>query len=628
MAVDVNATRRQRAWDSISDGASRTWTRQFRGSTYSLTLSSPQIRALHGGLVFTVDVLATKDGEPIYEDRLNSPNPPMGVVGTDGKVTDGPRQAFRQHVVDVVRAATADFTKPHLMRGQDGNFLGDTLAVRSSTADGRVESDASTSWSTIRAGNSLAASTSETKYNVSASDNSGVEYEIRQLFLDFDTSSLGSGATISNGVFTLYGTGVAETDTDGYDVQIRFKDWGGSVTTADYVSSPTNWNACTLMGHLAVGSWNQTNNTANNFTVDSYADVSKTGTTYVVVGMSGYTTTTPAPTGGNRIETYLADNTGTTSDPLLTVTYTPGSTAWTQTLTGTVTPGGTVAKKVTSTKTGTVTPAATLANKTAKALTATVTPAATVANKVAQAVAGAVTPAAVIVQKIAKYLDGLVTPVGALSTGGQQHTLDGSVAPDGTVTNKTAKALAATVTPAAVIVNAIRKALSGDLAPDGSATNVRTQRQSLDGSVTPTATVTNLARKTLDATVTPTATVSKFVAKAVSGTVTLAGTVSKKVAKSLSSSVTPTATLAIKTAKALAGTVTPAGALAYVHRQGSMIWAVARDIASIFGSARDVSSIEVRAYDLEAVTSEATDQESIAATAFDVERIIGEAQDG
>ena len=320
MAVDVNATRRQRAWDSIPDGASRTWTRQFRGSSYSLTLSSPQIRTLNGGLVFSVDVLVTKDGTPFYDDRLNSPNPPLGVRGADGAISESPLQAFREHVIDAVRAATSDLTVPHLMRDDKGRLLGDTLAVRSDTADGRVSS-ANATWTTALDGSSLSASTSGTTDDVRCTFN-GSTYQIRQLFLGFDTSSLGSSATLSNGVFTLYGDTTAESNADGYDLQIRSYNWGGTLTTADYIDSnpQSNWTANALMAHMAVSSWVQTSGTANNLTVDSYSQVSKTGTTYVVVGLSGLGSGTP--TGANAIPTRLADFSGTSSDPLLTVTYT------------------------------------------------------------------------------------------------------------------------------------------------------------------------------------------------------------------------------------------------------------------------------------------------------------------
>lgn len=325
MAVDINATRRQRVLDSLATGASRTFSRTLGGVAYSCTLANPLIRTLNGMQVLTVDVSLTRNGVLVYEDRLNQPNPPNGIYQNNGSIQDNPLQALRNTILDVASAATNNWTTPWLKRNPDGSFGGDTLAVRSTTADGWVESDASTSWPTVRNGNSLSANTSTNPGTVEASDNGpGVEYQIRQFFLDFDTSSLGAGATLSNAVFTLYGTGTAETNTNSYDMQIRPFNWGGTLTTADYFdcSPETNWTAVTLMAHFSVASWNQTNNTANNFTVDSYANVSKTGVTYVVVGMSALGSTT-APTGVNSVEFYNANNAGTSSDPLLTVTYTP-----------------------------------------------------------------------------------------------------------------------------------------------------------------------------------------------------------------------------------------------------------------------------------------------------------------
>lgn len=279
--------------------------------------------------------------------------------------------------------------------------------------------------------------------------------------------------------------------------------------------------------------------------------------------------------------------------PRLAAAIMNAATAYTQTLSGTVTPAGTVAKKVTSTKTGTVTPAATIAQKVSKLLSGTVTPAADVATRVFNG-----------------------------------QTLEGSVTPTSSITNKVTKTLAGTVTPIGTIVNAVRKALSGAVAPDGTATNVRAQHQSIDGSVTPTASITNLVRQTLTATVTPAATVVKFVAKAVGGTVTPAGTVAKKVAKTLSGSVTPTATLVFKRAMTLTGTVTPAGAITNIYRKASVIWAVAHDALSIFATARDAEEIRGGAFDTATIDSQAYDQESLTAAAHDAASITGEARDG
>lgn len=593
MAVDVEETRRTRALLGVAPLRDRAWS----AGEFDFEVSNPRTRVLGESRVLTVEVLVRRNGFPVYEDRINMPNPPLGVRNDDGTVRENPLGALRDSIRDVVRAVTGDGRFPRLERRPDGTFKGDTLAVRSTTADGRVESDGTTSWNTVRNGNSLSASSASNPETVEASNiGPGTEYQLSQIYLDFDTSTLGASATISAAVFTLYGnsSGTPEVDTDNYDMQIRPYNWGGTVSTADWidVNPSTGWTDLTLMAHFDVGSWDAGSSNPNNFTTDSFADVSKTGVTYVVLGMSALGAGT-GPTGVNTVITRMADQAGTTSDPLLTVTYTPGGTAFTQSLGGTVTPAGSVSKKVTATKTGTVTPAATIAQKVSKPLGGTVTPAADVTTRVFSG-----------------------------------QTLEGSVTPTSSITNKVTKTLAATVTPVASIVNAVRKVLSGDVAPAGTATNVRTQHQSLDGSVTPTASIANLVRKTLTGTVTPIATVSKFVTKAVGGTVTPAGTVAKKVAKPLSGSVTPTATLVFKRALTLTATVTPAGAITNIYRKASVIWAVAHDALSIFATARDAEEIRVGAFDTATIDSQAYDQESLTAAAHDAASITGEARDG
>lgn len=328
MAVDVNATRRQRAWDSIPDGASRTWTRQFRGSTYSLTLTNPQIRALNGSLVFSVDMAVTKDGVLFFDDRVNMPNPPLGVRGNGGAVTENPLQALRDSLVQTLRVCTNDLTTPHLMRGRDGQFIGDTLSVRSSTADGRIRSP-DASYSTARnGGGALSTATGNATENVEYTW-TGSLYRIESIYLDFDTSSLGAGATVSAGTLTLYGSGTAETNTDSPTIQARGYDWGGTLTSADVVdfNPGTNWTNLAYLASMALTSWDQTSGNANNLTSQSGMTtwINKTGVSYCAVNFDASATTT-APTGSNVFNTRLADQAGTSSDPLLTVTYTPAMT--------------------------------------------------------------------------------------------------------------------------------------------------------------------------------------------------------------------------------------------------------------------------------------------------------------
>lgn len=326
MVTENLDTRLSEALAISSVESNRLWVTNYNREALTFRLENPQVRVLNRQSVFTVDVLLGIRGTIVFDDRVNLANPVLATRLTDGSISHNPYLALQKTLLDVALITTEKFTRPRLERILGNDFRGDTLAVRSTTADGKVESDGTISWSTARQGNSLSATTAINPDTVEASDiGPGTEYQIRQFFLDFDTSSLGSGATLSNGVFTLYGTGTAETNTNSYDMEIRPKDWGGTLTTADYVATaPTSgWTNLTLMSHFAVASWNQTNNTANNFTVDSYVDISKTAVTYVVMGLSGIGSTT-APTGVNLVTFYTADNTGTSSDPLLTVTYTPG----------------------------------------------------------------------------------------------------------------------------------------------------------------------------------------------------------------------------------------------------------------------------------------------------------------
>jgi hypothetical protein len=203
-----------------------------------------------------------------------------------------------------------------------------TLSQRSSTADGTVESGPAVNWNSTRAGTGLSANTSNAEDTILATL-SGANHTTRQAFFDFDTSSLTAGATVSAAVLTLYGNGNVEADTNNTNLSARIYDWSsGGLTTADYRDgTAAAWTGLSVFATFDVGSWNQTDTVANNFTSDAGAPalVSKTATTYIIVANDRIGNST-APTGANQVATYFADETGTASDPLLTVTYTPGAT--------------------------------------------------------------------------------------------------------------------------------------------------------------------------------------------------------------------------------------------------------------------------------------------------------------
>ena len=145
-----------------------------------------------------------------------------------------------------------------------------------------------------------------------------VIYNVYESFLSFDTSSIGGSGTVSAAVLNL--TSYADNSTTDFTIEARLRDWGASLTTADWV---TSLSALTLLAHRDTSSgW--TPATAYDLTDDAFAaNVSKTGSTRLLL-CSDHTTANTAPTGYESVSSYSADYTGTTRDPKLTVTYAAG----------------------------------------------------------------------------------------------------------------------------------------------------------------------------------------------------------------------------------------------------------------------------------------------------------------
>jgi hypothetical protein len=148
--------------------------------------------------------------------------------------------------------------------------------------------------------------------------NSG-HYQIGRMFLPFDTSTLGSGATISAATITLTSDYYSNADSEtAYLVSIAF-----TSITANTQFARANWGTGTDYGNRAITAWNPLGTSAEiTLTADGINNISKTGTTYFG-GMFGFDRAgATAPTGINNISPRSSDYAGTSSDPLLTVTYT------------------------------------------------------------------------------------------------------------------------------------------------------------------------------------------------------------------------------------------------------------------------------------------------------------------
>ena len=321
MAVDINEIRRQRVLDALAPASTLSWSQGSGNERVSFNILFANIRTRERSQLLTIALQATYRNRLIFEDRINLPNPPTQIRDINRILVDNPLQAIRSTLSDVVKITTKGLTVPRLERNPDGSFRGDTLAVRSGTNDGRVGST-NTTFATMAAGSGLSANTTEADTRVVWGFDT-VNYLGDMFFIDFDTSSLLAGATISAAVITLYGAFTGESDVDNYNLEARYKDWGGTVTTADWFDPRAGvWSGLVSGGNFNTSVWVQTEGTANNLSDSGvYISINKIGTTSLVVGFSGMDNATP--TGMNRVFTHAADEAGTAADPLFTITYTP-----------------------------------------------------------------------------------------------------------------------------------------------------------------------------------------------------------------------------------------------------------------------------------------------------------------
>lgn len=193
-----------------------------------------------------------------------------------------------------------------------------TLTVYADTTDGQIRSTSNT-YATARAGAALAAATAAT-LDETGQRWTGSNYLIDETFFGFDTSSLGASASVSAAIFSLYGF-EDHSDTD-FTWNCYLYDWGVALATGDWVAG-ASLSGLTLLGTFATTSFSAAG--YNDFSDVAFAaNVSKTGTTRVMTASSRQESGN-TPTGDEYVYSYFADQTGTTKDPKLVVTYTSGA---------------------------------------------------------------------------------------------------------------------------------------------------------------------------------------------------------------------------------------------------------------------------------------------------------------
>lgn len=226
---------------------------------------------------------------------------------------------WMMHVWD---SLIADRFIPRLSFGFDTLTVRPNANVESVSVDGRVQ-NFGVVWSTTHdAADGSSAQDSSANDYFTESYFSTPTYTINRAFFLFDTSALTASANISAAVFSLSGDGTAEENADSLTLYVVTTTPASNtaIGTADFDQV-----GAVDQGNMAASSWNETDGTYNDITLNSTGrgNISKTSITKFGTRDSADLNNS-APTGANRVNCYFADQAGTTKDPKLVITYSTG----------------------------------------------------------------------------------------------------------------------------------------------------------------------------------------------------------------------------------------------------------------------------------------------------------------
>lgn len=240
-------------------------------------------------------------------------NPPVMVpdrgVDADGMATyrEDPAEAYLTWLVESLRDAP---------NAKGWRTKGTVTTVYSSTADGDILST-STTYSTARSGTGYSVDTAGSSAQIGQLLD-GADYYCYEAFFDFDTSSIPDTDNVSAVALALDGN--FDNSTTDFTMQARTKDWGASLTSADWVAG-ASLGGLTLLATFATSGFSAFGyNTFTENGTNFQSAINKTGTTRIVVASDRLESNT-APTNAERVSVATADSTGTTQDPKLTITH-------------------------------------------------------------------------------------------------------------------------------------------------------------------------------------------------------------------------------------------------------------------------------------------------------------------
>lgn len=194
----------------------------------------------------------------------------------------------------------------------------DTTGTLYPTAgDGYVENSGATYATAQSAGTGNVANYTDTTAGI-RNEISGGTYYIGRGFNPFDTSTIGAGATVTAATFSLYGQAKDSTLDDTIRAVQTSQSSTTTLATADFDAiGTTSGGDFGLISALSTSAYNDLNLNATGLTW-----INVTGTTLLGVRTTGDIAAS-SPANRSYFFVYTSEQTGTTNDPKLVVTYTP-----------------------------------------------------------------------------------------------------------------------------------------------------------------------------------------------------------------------------------------------------------------------------------------------------------------
>lgn len=278
----------------------------------------------------------------------------------------------------------------------------------------------------------------------------------------------------------------------------------------------------------------------------------------------------------------LVGNVARVASPTFTIDTGGAGTQFQQSVSGTLTTAGALAKETRKGPSGTVTSSGALLKSTSRALLGTLTTAgALAAAKTAlRSVEGTLTTAGALaaVKTALVSVAGTLTSAGALATQAQKAVV-GTLTPAGALTRQAAHLVAGTLASSGALAKHTARALTGTLTSTAAATAIKTALKAVDGTLTSAGSLTSITQRVVS----------------LSATLTSAGALARVVSKGLSGTLTSVGALAKRLAQSLAGLLTPSGSLtaAIPSRLGAVHTATAESLVPSYTATSQVASYTV-----------------------------------